>query len=163
LPGYRQGRVRPFYLPVLPLYGFTKFYTNPFLLIYLLLHFKLPVLILIWSLKQKNQNPCSHSVYCREGGLPSSLPMVMVVTKRVSGLVWLVLGRLVLGLHHRDSHILRSRLNGRTLKGAQVSPDMRWVLPNKGGVPTSASKGPGWPWDCHGGHGWWGGDTIKCS
>jgi hypothetical protein len=51
--GIARGRVRPFYLPVLPLYGFTKFYTNPFLLIHLLLHFKLPVLILIWSLKQK--------------------------------------------------------------------------------------------------------------
>jgi hypothetical protein len=53
LPGYRRGRLCPFYLPVLPLYGFTKFYTNPFLLIYLLLNFKLPVLILIGCLEQK--------------------------------------------------------------------------------------------------------------
>jgi hypothetical protein len=45
--GIAWGRVCPFYLPVLPLYGFTKFYTNPFLLIYLLPYFKLPVLILI--------------------------------------------------------------------------------------------------------------------
>jgi hypothetical protein len=40
-----------FYLPVLPLYGFTKLYTNPFLLIYLLPNFKLPVLVLFWGLK----------------------------------------------------------------------------------------------------------------
>jgi hypothetical protein len=46
-------RVRPFYLPVIPLYGFTKFYTNPFLLIYLLPNFKLPVLVLVWGLKRK--------------------------------------------------------------------------------------------------------------
>jgi hypothetical protein len=61
--GIVRGRVRPFYLPVLPLYGFTKFYTNPFLLIYLLPNFKLPVLVPIWGLKQKKtkfgfpQNP----------------------------------------------------------------------------------------------------------
>jgi hypothetical protein len=58
--GIDRGRLCAFYLPVLPLYGFTKFYTNPFLLIYLLLNFKLPVLILIGCLEQKNQNPCSH-------------------------------------------------------------------------------------------------------
>jgi hypothetical protein len=53
LPGYRQGRVRPFYLPVLPLYGFTTLYTNPYLLIYYLPNFKLPVLVLVWVLKRK--------------------------------------------------------------------------------------------------------------
>jgi hypothetical protein len=51
--GIDRGRLCAFYLPVLPLYGFTKFYTNPFLLIYLLLNFKLPVLILIGCLEQK--------------------------------------------------------------------------------------------------------------
>jgi hypothetical protein len=51
--GITRGRVRPFYLPVLPLYGFTKPYTNPFLIIYYLPNFKLPVLVLIWGLKQK--------------------------------------------------------------------------------------------------------------
>jgi hypothetical protein len=51
--GITRGRVRPFYLPVLPLYGFTKFYTNPFLLIYLLPNFKLPVYVLFWGLEQK--------------------------------------------------------------------------------------------------------------
>jgi hypothetical protein len=51
--GITGGRVRPFYLPVLPLYGFTKLYTNPFFLIYYLPNFKLPVLVLIWGLKQK--------------------------------------------------------------------------------------------------------------
>jgi hypothetical protein len=51
--GITRGRVHPFYLPVLPLYGFTKLYTNPFLLIYLLPNFKLPVLVPIWGLEQK--------------------------------------------------------------------------------------------------------------
>jgi hypothetical protein len=51
--GITRGRVRPFYLPVLPLYGFTKLYTNPFLIIYLLPNFKLPVLVLFWGLEQK--------------------------------------------------------------------------------------------------------------
>jgi hypothetical protein len=51
--GIIRGRVRPFYLPVLPLYGFTKLYTNPFLIIYLLPNFKLPVLVLSWGLEQK--------------------------------------------------------------------------------------------------------------
>jgi hypothetical protein len=51
--GIIRGRVRPFYLPVLPLYGFTKLYTNPFLLIYYLPNFKLPVLVLVWGLKRK--------------------------------------------------------------------------------------------------------------
>jgi hypothetical protein len=51
--GITRGRVRPFYLPVLPLYGFTKLYTNPFLLIYLLPNFKLPVLVPFWGLNQK--------------------------------------------------------------------------------------------------------------
>jgi hypothetical protein len=51
--GIARGRVRPFYLPVIPLYGFTKFYTNPFRLIYLLLNFKLPILVPIWGLEQK--------------------------------------------------------------------------------------------------------------
>jgi hypothetical protein len=51
--GITRGRVRPFYLPVLPLYGFTKLYTNPFLLIYLLPNFKLPVYVLFWGLEQK--------------------------------------------------------------------------------------------------------------
>jgi hypothetical protein len=51
--GITGGRVRPFYLPVLPLYGFTKLYTNPFLLIYYLPNFKLPVLVLVWGLKRK--------------------------------------------------------------------------------------------------------------
>jgi hypothetical protein len=51
--GITRGRVRPFYLPVLPLYGFTKLYTNPFLLIYLLPNFKLPVLVPVWGLEQK--------------------------------------------------------------------------------------------------------------
>jgi hypothetical protein len=51
--GITRGRVRPFYLPVLPLYGFTKLYTNPFLIIYLLPNFKLLVLVLIWGLEQK--------------------------------------------------------------------------------------------------------------
>jgi hypothetical protein len=58
--GIARGRVRPFYLPVIPLYGFTKFYTNPFLLIYLLPNFKLPVLVLVWGLKQKKLNSGSH-------------------------------------------------------------------------------------------------------
>jgi hypothetical protein len=51
--GITRGRVRPFYLLVLSLYGFTTLYTNPFLIIYLLPHFKLPVLVLFWGLKQK--------------------------------------------------------------------------------------------------------------
>jgi hypothetical protein len=51
--GITRGRVRTFYLPVLPLYGFTKLYTNPFLIIYLLPNFKLPVLVLFWGLEQK--------------------------------------------------------------------------------------------------------------
>jgi hypothetical protein len=51
--GITRGRVRPFYLPVLSLYGFTKPYTNLFLIIYYLPNFKLPVLVLIWGLKQK--------------------------------------------------------------------------------------------------------------
>jgi hypothetical protein len=59
--GIARGRVRPFYLPVMPLYGFTKLYTNPFLLIYLLLNFKLPVLLLIWGVKQKKLDSGSHS------------------------------------------------------------------------------------------------------
>jgi hypothetical protein len=50
--GITRGRVRPFYLPVIPLYGFTKLYTNPFLLIYLLPNFKLPVLVPFWGLEQ---------------------------------------------------------------------------------------------------------------
>jgi hypothetical protein len=45
----------------MPLYGFTKLYTNPFLLIYLLLNFKLPVLLLIWGVKQKKLDSGSHS------------------------------------------------------------------------------------------------------
>jgi hypothetical protein len=52
--GITRGRVRTSYLPVLPLYGFTKLYTNPFFIIYLLPNFKLPVLVLIWGLEQKN-------------------------------------------------------------------------------------------------------------
>jgi hypothetical protein len=36
------------------LYGFTKLLTNPFPLFYLLLNFKLPVLVLSWGLEQKN-------------------------------------------------------------------------------------------------------------
>jgi hypothetical protein len=51
--GITRGRVRTFYLPVLPLYGFTKLYTNPFLIIYLLPNLKLPVLVLFWGLEQK--------------------------------------------------------------------------------------------------------------
>jgi hypothetical protein len=51
--GITRDRVRTFYLPVLPLYGFTKLYTNPFLIIYLLPNFKLPVLVLFWGLEQK--------------------------------------------------------------------------------------------------------------
>jgi hypothetical protein len=51
--GITKGQVRTFYLPVLPLYGFTKLYTNPFLIIYLLPNFKLPVLVLFWGLEQK--------------------------------------------------------------------------------------------------------------
>jgi hypothetical protein len=62
LPGYHQGRVRPFYLPVLPLYGFAKLYTNPFLIIYLLPNFKLPVLVLFWGLEQKKLNSGSHRI-----------------------------------------------------------------------------------------------------
>jgi hypothetical protein len=61
LPGYHQGRVRPFYLPVLPLYGFTKLYTNPFLLIYYLPSFKLPVLVLVWGIERKKLNSGSHT------------------------------------------------------------------------------------------------------
>jgi hypothetical protein len=49
--GITRGRVLPFYLPLLPLYGFTKLYTNPFLIIYFLPNFKLPVLVLLWGLK----------------------------------------------------------------------------------------------------------------
>jgi hypothetical protein len=60
--GIARGRVRPFYLPVIPLYGFTKFYTNPFLLIYLLPNFKLPVLVLVWGLKRKKLNSGSHKL-----------------------------------------------------------------------------------------------------
>jgi hypothetical protein len=59
--GITRGRVRTFYLPVLPLYGFTKLYTNPFLIIYLSPNFKLPVLVLTWGLEQKKLNPCSHT------------------------------------------------------------------------------------------------------
>jgi hypothetical protein len=51
--GITRGRVRTFYLPVLPLYGFIKLYINPFLIIYLLPNFKLPVLVLTWGLEQK--------------------------------------------------------------------------------------------------------------
>jgi hypothetical protein len=51
--GITRGRVRPFYLPVLPLYGFTKLCINPFLIIYLLPNFKLPVLVLFWGLRAK--------------------------------------------------------------------------------------------------------------
>jgi hypothetical protein len=51
--GITRARVHPFYLPVLPLYGFTKLYTNPFLLIYYLPSFKLPVLVLVWGIEQK--------------------------------------------------------------------------------------------------------------
>jgi hypothetical protein len=51
--GIMGGRVGTFYLPVLPLYGFTKLFTNPFSIFYLLLNFKLPVLVLIWVLEQK--------------------------------------------------------------------------------------------------------------
>jgi hypothetical protein len=58
--GIVRGRVRPFYLPVLPLYGFTKLYTNPFLLIYYLPNFKLPVLVLVWVLERKTLNSGSH-------------------------------------------------------------------------------------------------------
>jgi hypothetical protein len=58
--GITRGRVRTVYLPVLPLYGFTKLYTNPFLIIYLLPNFKLPVLVLFWGLEQKKLNSCSH-------------------------------------------------------------------------------------------------------
>jgi hypothetical protein len=60
--GITRGRVRTFYLPVLPLYGFTKLYTNPFI-IYLLPNFKPPVLVLFWGLEQKKLNPCSHSTF----------------------------------------------------------------------------------------------------
>jgi hypothetical protein len=60
--GITGGRVRPFYLSVIPLYGFTKFYTNPFRLIYLLPNFKLPVLVPIWGLEQKNLNSGSHNM-----------------------------------------------------------------------------------------------------
>jgi hypothetical protein len=59
--GITRGRVRPFYLPVLPMYGFTKLYTNPFLIIYLLPNFKLPVLVLFWGLEQKKLNSGSHT------------------------------------------------------------------------------------------------------
>jgi hypothetical protein len=62
--GITRGRVRTSYLPVLPLYGFTKLYTNPFLIIYLLPNFKLPVLVLTWGLEQKKLNPCSHTLAC---------------------------------------------------------------------------------------------------
>jgi hypothetical protein len=51
--GITRGRVCTFYLPVLSLYGFTKLYTNPFLIIYLLPNFKLPVLVLTLVLEQK--------------------------------------------------------------------------------------------------------------
>jgi hypothetical protein len=51
--GITGGRVGTFYLPVLSLYGFTKFYLNPFLIIYLLPNFKLSVLVQIWGLEQK--------------------------------------------------------------------------------------------------------------
>jgi hypothetical protein len=64
--GITRGRVRPFYLPVIPLYGFTKYYTNPFLLIYLLPNFKLPVVVPIWGLKRKKN----------KFGFPQSLPAV---------------------------------------------------------------------------------------
>jgi hypothetical protein len=60
--GITRGRVRLFYLPVLPLYGFTKLYTNPFLIIYLLPNFKLPVLVLFWGLEQKKLNSNSHTI-----------------------------------------------------------------------------------------------------
>jgi hypothetical protein len=63
--GITRGRVRPFYLPVLPLYGFTKLYTNPFLLIYYLPSFKLPVLVLVWGIERKKLNSGSHSTHGR--------------------------------------------------------------------------------------------------
>jgi hypothetical protein len=51
--GITRGRVRTFYLPVLPLYGFTKLYTNLFLIIYLLPNFKLPVFGTILGFRAK--------------------------------------------------------------------------------------------------------------
>jgi hypothetical protein len=54
----------------------------------------------------------SHNGYYKEGGLPSPLPVVMVVAKGV-----LVIVELVLGLHHRDSYLLGSQLDGQISKG----------------------------------------------
>jgi hypothetical protein len=68
--GITRGRVRTFYLPVLPLYGFTKL----FLIIYLLSNFKLPVLVLTWGLEQKKLNSCSHKISRRSFPLPSRFP-----------------------------------------------------------------------------------------
>jgi hypothetical protein len=72
--GITRGRVRPFYLPVLPLYGFTKLYTNPFLIIYYLPNFKLPVLVLVWGLKRKKLNSGSHTIHCNIHAISSISP-----------------------------------------------------------------------------------------
>jgi hypothetical protein len=79
----------------------------------------------------------SHNVSYKEGGLPSSFPMVIVVIKGVPGLVWLVLE-----LYHGDSYTLGSRLSGQTPKGFELSLDGQRMLPNGGSVPTSGTKGP---------------------
>jgi hypothetical protein len=74
--GITRGRARPFYLPVLPLYGFTKLYTNPFLLIYYLPNFKLLVLVLVWGLERKKTKfgfPHKHSLYKHPTNKTSSL------------------------------------------------------------------------------------------
>jgi hypothetical protein len=54
LPGYHERPGR-YFLPsgFLFLYRFTKLLTNPFSIFYLLLNFKLPILVLIWGLEQK--------------------------------------------------------------------------------------------------------------
>jgi hypothetical protein len=79
--GITRGRVRTFYLPVLPLYGFTKRYTYPFLIIYLLPNLKLPVLVLFWGLEQKKTT----FVFPHLDSYPVECPIfreVLLVTER---------------------------------------------------------------------------------
>jgi hypothetical protein len=88
--GITRGRVRTFYLPVLPLYGFTKFYTNPFLIIYLLPNFKLPILVLFWGLRaKKTKSVFPHSTPWR-GGKEKDLVLLQLLiesTTQISDIV----------------------------------------------------------------------------
>jgi hypothetical protein len=54
LPGYHERPGRYFLPSGFTLVRITKLLTNPFSLFYLLPNLKLPVLVLIWGLEQKN-------------------------------------------------------------------------------------------------------------